>query len=134
MFSTPALDGNPIFGAAVNMQVAPQPASYHLVEFFGINGLASVFGGKRGRLITVEGSLNAPDLATLNLYEGTFETYVDGFAHVLADTRGREWTNVVFNGDFQADPEGPRPLCGSYNEDGSNYLTLRYKAAFLALV
>lgn len=133
MFWNPSLDGNPIFGAAVSMQVAQRPSVHHLAEFFGVDGLYSTFGGKRGRLIMVQGSLSAPDLPTLNLYEGTFETYDDGLGHNLIDTRGRTWNNVIYQGDFQSDPVGPRPLCGYYNVDGSNYLTLRYRAAFLAL-
>lgn len=133
-YATPTLDGNAIFGLAVRMQHTVRPAAYSLREFFGINGYFSNFGGKRGRLFTVEGVLIGADIPALNFNEGVFETYVDGNAHELYDTRGRLWDNVIFEGDFQTHPQGPRPLAGYYNGDGSQWLALPYKAAFLGLL
>jgi hypothetical protein len=132
-YATATLDGNAIFGLAVKIQHVLRPSVNDLAEFFGINGLFSNFGGTRGRILVVEGVLIGQDIPSLNLNEGTFETYVDGAAHILTDSRGRAWSNVIFQGDFQPDPRGPAPLVGYYNGDGSQWWALPYRAAFLAL-
>ena len=44
---------------------------------------------------------------------GVSGSLADGLARSLFDTRGRTWANVVYLGEFQPDPMGPRPAVGA---------------------
>jgi hypothetical protein len=131
---TPTYGGVPIFGIAVQIQQIPMTAAHQSEAFFGVPGLLSVFGGSRGRTFQVSGVLYDVDLTTLNADENVFTPGVsgsvaDGIARTLFDTRGRTWANVVYLGEFQPDPMGPRPAVWA----GSGGWALPYRAVFHGL-
>lgn len=104
------LDGNPIFGEAVNVQHTPHPNAQQINEFFGVNGNQSLFGGSRGRSFRISGVLTAANIPTLNVCESTLLSYADGLPHTLVDNRGRTWMNVIFGGVYVPCSQGPYPL------------------------
>jgi len=122
------------------MQMVPHPVAAQISEFFGVEGVFQLYGGSRGRAFFVEGCLvgQGADMfdgvATLNSFEQVFHSYADGIGRALIDTRGRLWTNVVFDDVFQPDPRGPQAMVGMYNLDGSPAWGLQYKAAFRGLL
>jgi hypothetical protein len=131
---TPTYGGVPIFGMAVHIEQVPMQAAQQVEAFFGVPGMLSVFGGTRGRTFQVSGVLFDVDLPTLNADEDIFTPGVngsvaDGIARPLADTRGRTWANVVYIGQFQPDPMGPRPAVWA----GSSGWALPYRAVFHGL-
>ncbi len=131
---TPTYGGRPIFGFAVHIEQVPAQSAQQVEAFFGVPGMLSVFGGSRGRSFQISGVLFDFDIVSLNLDEDVFTPGVngslaDGVARVLTDTRGRNWANVVYTGQFQPDPMGPRPaVCGA----GGGW-ALPYKAVFHGL-
>jgi hypothetical protein len=122
--STAYYDGNAIFGLAVKVQHVPKASAAQVNAFFGVTGTQSVYGGGRGRTFMVSGVLVAADLSALDAAESTLLSYDDGLARVLTDTWGRNWPDVVFTGEYQPDPMGPRPLA-----DGSG-VGLPYRCTF----
>jgi hypothetical protein len=131
---TPTYGGVPIFGLSVRMQEVPQENAQQIDAFFGVPGLLSKSGGPRGRVFQVEGVLFDFDIPSLNADEDVFTPNVvgnmaDGLARVLTDTRGRSWANVIFLGEFQPDPMGPRVATCAL---GSGW-ALPYKAVFRGL-
>ncbi len=104
------LDGNPIFGEAVNVQHSPNPNAQQFNEFFGVNGRQTLFGGVRGCTFVITGVLTAQDLPTLNAAESLLLSYADGLPHTLVDNRGRSWPNVIFAGQYSPSPRGPYRL------------------------
>jgi len=131
---TPTYGGIPIFGLAVHIEQVPQPAAQQLDAFFGVPGMLSLFGGTRGRTFQISGVLYDIDLLSLNTDEDLFTPGVsgslaDGIARVLFDTRGRSWANVIYLGQFQPDPNGPRP--GVWGK--SDGWVLPYRAVFHGL-
>ena len=131
---TPTYGGVPIFGLAVQIQQVPRECSLQVDAFFGVQGLLSVFGGQRGRTFQVSGVLYDLDLAILNADEDVFTPGVsgsvaDGIARTPVDTRGRSWANVIYVGQFQPDPMGPRPA----SSGGGSGWALPYRAVFHGL-
>jgi hypothetical protein len=131
---TPTYGGVPIFGLAVKIEMIPNQAAQQSEAFFGVPGMLSVFGGSRGRTFQISGVLYDENLALLNQDENLFTPGVsgsmaDGIARPLFDTRGRTWANVVYLGQFQPDPMGPRP--GAWNGDSG--WVLPYRAVFHGL-
>jgi hypothetical protein len=131
---TPTYGGVPIFGQAVHIEQVPMQAAQQVEAFFGVPGMLSVFGGTRGRTFQVSGVLFDVDLPSLNADEDIFTPGVngsvaDGIARPLADTRGRTWANVVYIGEFQPDPMGPRPAVWA----GTGGWALPYRAVFHGL-
>jgi hypothetical protein len=134
MIFTPTYGGIPMFGLAVHMQEVPAACAAQSDSFFGVPGMLSVFGGTRGRSFQISGVLFDLDIPTLNSDEDLFTPGVqgsmaDGIARPLFDTRGRTWANVVYLGEFQADPMGPRP--GAWA--GTTGWVLPYRAVFHGL-
>jgi hypothetical protein len=119
--------GYAVFGLAVKVQHTLSPSAQQVNSFFGISGSSLVYGGTRGRAFFVSGVLVAADLAALATAESTLLSYDDGIARTLTDTWGRQWPNVVFRGQYQADPSGPQYLAGSAGWG------LPYKAVFHGL-
>lgn len=135
---TPTFGGNPIFGLACKMQMIPHPCANQVESFFGVPGQLSVFAGSRGRMFQVEGVLFEFDLATLNFDEGVFTpgiagSFADGIARPLFDTRGRTWANVIYLGEYQPDPMGPKPAVCNLGSGNVAGICLPYKAVFHGL-
>ncbi len=131
---TPTFGGVPMFGIAVKIEEVPMQSAQQLEAFFGVPGLLSVFGGSRGRTFNVSGVLYDVDIPSLNADEDLFTPGVpgsmaDGIARPLFDTRGRTWANVVYFGQFQPDPMGPRPAAWA----GGGGWALPYRAVFHGL-
>jgi hypothetical protein len=119
-------DGNAIFGLAVAVQHLPNPSAQQTTGFFGVTGTQLVFGGGRGRVFQIKGVLIGVDLAGLAAAEATLLSYDDGIARTLTDCWGRNWPQVVFTGQYQPDPVGPRPFDGGW--------ALAYRATFRGLL
>jgi hypothetical protein len=123
----PTFNGDSIFGAAVRMAHVANANAAQVSAFFGQGGQVAMFGGSRGRVFAVVGVFLASDIEGLNVAEGLFQSYADGFAYVLVDTRGRTWQQVQFRGELQVSEAGPRPAPGGG-------WGLPYKAVFHGLV
>lgn len=130
----PSFAGIPMFGQAVRIQMIPEPCAAQIESFFGLNGAFSVFGGSRTRIFQIEGCLFDITIPALNSDEDLFTPNVsgsmaNGVANVLIDTRGRAWANVIYLGEWQPDPMGPRPAVSG----GLGGWALPYKAVFRGL-
>jgi hypothetical protein len=117
--------GSNIFGTAVKLQHLSQPNAQQVNTYFGVSGAQTLYGGGRGRTFAVSGVLIAPTIADLNTAEAAFQSYADGIARTLVDSRGRVWANVLFKGEFTPDSRGPYPT--------SNGWALPYRALFYGL-
>jgi hypothetical protein len=106
------LDGEAVLGEAVHVQHNPHPIAQQMNEFFGINGMQTLFGGQRGRTLLVSGVLVGNDLPEINQAEAALLSFADGLAHTLIDDRGRVFGNVIFKGEYQSFEHGPRLLAG----------------------
>jgi hypothetical protein len=103
------LDGNPVFGFAVHVVHSPRPNAQQMNEYFGLNGLQTLFGGQRGRMLMISGVLVGQSLGDITAAESALLSFADGQAHTLFDDRGREFDNVIFRGEYQPFEQGPRP-------------------------
>jgi hypothetical protein len=108
-FQTPSYGGQPIFGLVTSMQSIDNPAANQADSFFGVGGTVNLFGGTRGRLFQISGVFEEEDIPGLNSDEAVIRSFIDGIARTLIDTRGRSWSFVIFKGEYQPDPMGPRP-------------------------
>jgi len=106
------LDGSPVFGLAVHVQMNPHPNAQQINEFFGVNGTQTLFGGTRGRTFMISGVLLGDQVADINAAEAALLAFADGNPHTLIDDRGRVFNNVIFRGEYQSFEQGPRPLAG----------------------
>jgi hypothetical protein len=106
------LDGSPVFGVAVHVQHNPHPNAQQMNEFFGINGMQTLFGGQRGRTLLISGVLVGDTIADINASEAALLSFADGLAHTLIDDRGRVFDNVIFKREYQSFEQGPRLLAG----------------------
>lgn len=132
---TPTYGGIPMFGLAVRIQQIPVPSAQQAESFFGVPGVYSVYAGSRGRSFQIEGVLYDVAIPLLNSVEdlwtpGVSGSMADGVARPLFDTRGRSWAYVVYFGEFQPDPMGPRPAIWA----GSGGWCLPYKAMMHGLL
>jgi hypothetical protein len=106
------IDGSPVLGLAVHVQHNPQPNAQQMNEFFGINGIQTLFGGQRGRTLLVSGVLVGNTVDDINASEAALLNFADGLPHTLVDDRGRTFQNVIFKGEYQSFEQGPRALAG----------------------
>ena len=104
----PSFGGAFIFGTACHVVHVPHPVALQKDGFFGVTGMTSLFGGGRGRTFEIAGVLVGSDLSGVIAAEGSLLSYADGIARTLVDTQGRSWSNVIFEGEYQASPEGPK--------------------------
>lgn len=102
------LDGQNVFGAAVKVTHAPNANAHQIAEFFGVDGVLSSFGGGRGRTFMVEGLFYGETIEACIAAEAVMRSFADGIGHVLVDNLGRPWEPVIFKGDIQNSPQGPR--------------------------
>jgi len=108
--SEPAsLDGEPVFGVANHVVHNPHPNAQQINAFFGMSGMQTLFGGTRGRTFMISGVFLESSLEGIVADEANLLNFADGQTHTLVDTLGRSWSNVIFRGEYQASPDGPRP-------------------------
>lgn len=112
--------GDLIFGGAVRVRHVANPPAEQVNAFFGIGGLQSLYGGSRGRTFLISGVLAGTDDADLSAAEANLNSYVDGIARVLVDTRGRSWPSVILR-----PPEVGQIIAAA---DGSRYLPYQMTA------
>ena len=120
------LDGNAVFGIAVSVQHVPNPSAQQIISYFGVTGTQMIFGGGRGRMFNINGVLIGSDLSDLAASEATLLSYDDGIARTLTDCWGRNWSQVVFTGQYQPNPKGPLFFSGGWG--------LPYHAVFRGLL
>jgi hypothetical protein len=111
-YTTPTLDGIPVFGLVTNVVAPTMPSAHQEEAFGGTNGVLNKFGGTRGFTVTITGVLNDSSLDALNADEQILLSYDDGVARQLVDTRNRVFNNCVFRGEYSPDPMGPKPMAG----------------------
>jgi hypothetical protein len=104
------LDGNAVLGVATHVQMKPHANAQQIAEFFGVDGVFTLFGGSRGRTFLIDGVLVADNIGDLNALEVALLSYADGNTHTLVDDRGRVWPNVIFRGEYEPIAAGPKPL------------------------
>ena len=90
----PSFDGIPMFGFGYSMRTGEPEREVQTASFFGLNGIASINGGGRGRKTNVAGMLYGATLADYNAAEQYFYLYLNAGNFVLIDTQGRVWPNV----------------------------------------
>jgi hypothetical protein len=104
----PSFGGSSVFGTACHVLHVPHPVALQKDGFFGVTGMTALFGGGRGRTFDVTGVLVGSDLPSLIVAEGALLACADGIARTFVDTQGRAWPNVIFEGEYQPSPEGPK--------------------------
>lgn len=119
-------NGENIFGRAARCRHVANPRAQQVDSYFGVNGVRVLDGGGRGRTFQIQGMLVGSTMAELAEAEARFADHADGVARVFVDSRGRSWPNVVFKGEFFADPRGPIPISGGWG--------LPYRAIFHGLI
>jgi hypothetical protein len=122
------LDGAAVLGYAVHCREIPSATANQVASFFGLNGVVSLSGGSRGRVLEVTGVFFGNSISAINFAEAALQNFADGNVHTLADDRGRVYPYVIFRNEIQPDPTGPHPT--SWNGGG---WTLSYSAAFHSL-
>ncbi|SRR5579883_76008 len=100
--------GVPVFGLAVHIQHIPRANSQQIDAFFGVDGNVTLYGGSRGRVFEITGCLFGADIPSLIAAESTLLSYADGKARTLVDPIGRSFPNVIFQGEYQPSPGGPK--------------------------
>ncbi len=95
------------------------PAARQISAFFGIDGVLAQYGGTRGWTFQIAGVFEEFDIAALNVDISNLMSFIGPFTHTFIDTSANTWPNVVFDGEFQSDPMGPRPTdvgwCRAYS-------------------
>lgn len=104
----PTFDGLDIFGTACHVVHEPVPIAVQKDAYFGISGLTSLTGGSRGRTFHISGVLVSGDLPGVIAAEALLLSYADGIGRLFIDTQEREWPNVIFEGEYRPNPEGPK--------------------------
>ena len=117
--------GVAIFGAAVHIEHIPAANAVQQDTFFGANGKVQLSGGTRGRHFEITGVLEGTSIEGLLTAEALLLSYADGVGRTLVDPIGREFPNVVFNGEYVPSPQG-----NLYTDRG---VCLPYRAVFHGL-
>lgn len=89
-----SFDGQLIFGRGVVMEPQTNPRDDQRVAAPGVNGVATLDLGGRGRITRVTGLLVGANAAALNAAELLFSGYWDGQLYTLVDTFGNAWPYV----------------------------------------
>lgn len=90
----PSFGGVDIFGRAVSFVRQDNPREAQRVGAAGVNGVAVLDLGDRGRVTQVTGLLVGVNAAALNAAELLFESYKDGLPRSLVDSYGNTWLFV----------------------------------------
>jgi hypothetical protein len=95
------LNGNSVFGIAVQSRHQPNLNAAQLNAFFGLTGNQSLFGGGRGRGFLISGLLSSDSPGDCVAAESLLLSYADGLARAFTDPLGITWSNVCFYGEYQ---------------------------------
>lgn len=117
------LDGVPIFGTAVRVVHLPEQRASDDRSYFGQDGVTRLDAGGRGRRFEVHGVFVGLGSADVIACENVLLSYADGVGRVFVDTQGRSWPNVIFEGVYAADPEGPKPTDSGWSLEYTCELT-----------
>ncbi len=103
--------GDAIFGRSVAIDEVPNESEVQVSAFFGATGIYTLWGGGRGRMITVSGLLVGADIPTMVAAERALLSYDDGIGRELVDTvRGITYPVAVFTGGYKRTrPMAPCP-------------------------
>jgi hypothetical protein len=110
----PTFGGVAMFGVACRVQHSPVPNDVQQDGYPGINGVAQLMLGSRGRSFSVSGVFIDTDPLALEFDEGILLSYADGITRTFTDTAGNSWPNVCFNGEYARHPDGPKPTSGGW--------------------
>jgi hypothetical protein len=108
----PTYGGQAVFGLVISCVAKLNPVRTQKEMFAGVNGMLSKFCGTSGTTVMIHGFLNDVDLFSLNADEQVLLSFADGVARQLVDVRGRSFDNMLFEGDYSPDPEGPIRIAG----------------------
>ena len=111
---TPTLDGNAVFGVAVNFTAMPNPPSIQRDAYPGLNGQVSQFLGTRGGRIRVTGRYVEFDVPTVNNDLATLISYQDGIARTIVDCEGNAYFNCILAHVLPPKPAVPCPAVGGW--------------------
>ncbi len=121
----PSFNGSPIFGRSVSMVTTPnQPASQRN-SFFGIHGVESLGGGRRGYTTTALGLLVGDSPEELGGAQGNFMILMDGTVYPFVDNFGRLWSETSLD-NF-------RPIGKIFGDDKYPFCQL-YEAQLFSLL
>lgn len=106
------LNGENVFGFAVQMRMVQRPTVEQISEFFGVDNVFSLYGGKRGRIFMTRGILAGGNMSELNAAEAIFDTsqagnIADGTSRTLVTPRGVVYQNVIYRGEYEPADHGP---------------------------
>ncbi|WZO98175.1 hypothetical protein EP7_005231 [Isosphaeraceae bacterium EP7] len=93
----PSYGGMNIFGISVTMTTTDLQRSRQVNEYFGLDGLEFIDGGRRGRQTEVVGLLVGNSVASLRSVEATFRSLNDGVARTLVDSASNSWDGVCLD-------------------------------------
>jgi hypothetical protein len=88
-------------GLATNVMVSENPSEKQYNAFFGYSGVQSLWGGRRGRTISVTGVFAGSTAADVRAIFESLRTLDDGVARTFTDNTGTTYPNVVYVGDAQ---------------------------------
>jgi hypothetical protein len=108
MSYTPTFDGNAMFGEAVSIVEIPNAAAYQAAAFFGVEGVLATYAGTRGRIFQVSGLFTGPTPYDVISIRYAWNSYIGAPGTTLVDTMGIAWYPVIFRGEIQVEPGGPR--------------------------
>lgn len=103
-YQTPSLDGQPIFGLITEFVPEPIEAVVQESAFFGQNGKLAKWGGTRGYHFHIKGVFQEFNIALINLDLQAVLAFQGPALHVLVDTSGNTWPNVLFRGKIVPAP------------------------------
>lgn len=120
------LDGYSIFGGAVTMATVDNTRDRQKNIYPGLSGIEALDQGLHGRYTTVSGRFveTGGGVAAIASAEAAFRSFNDGQTHILVDTMGTVWLNVMLE---SFEPQGKVELWGN------GYTSRKYTARFLHL-
>lgn len=125
-----SLDGENLFGVALEFRHLPAASALQINTFFGVAGTQSIDGGTRGRVFEIRGLFYGPSVASVWDAVNTLESYADGTPRTLAvsypDGGTFSWVNVVYANEWQ-------PIGRPYMEVVTGMFTVEYKMVLRGL-
>lgn len=89
------LDGLAVFGVAVRFKLDDSPRERQVEGYPRLDGLEVTDLGDRGMRSSVSGELTGETVPELAAAVANLRAFKDGRGHLLTDTLGRAWPNVI---------------------------------------